>query len=327
MGDLILMGVIALVAAGAVLAGAQVFAGGASDQAMKRAKAMAGAKPARTRTKAQADPAQARRKAVQETLAELEKKQSETRKRMTLRAQIAQAGLEMDERRFLMLSAGLGAVAFVLALAFGQPLLLAVAIGFSAGFGLPRWVLGFMIGSRQKRFTEEFVNAIDIIVRGVKAGLPVNECLRICANETVPIVGNEFRTLVEGLKVGVTMDDGLKRMYERMPTAEVNFFMIVMAIQQRTGGNLSEALGNLATVLRDRKRLKGKIQAMSSEAKASAMIIGSLPFCVGFIVFLTTPDYISLLFSDPMGNVMLAVPVVWMGLGIVVMKKMIDFKF
>src|SRR5262249_25540877 len=138
--------------------------------------------------------------------------------------------------------------------------------------------------------------------------------------------GGEFNKLVEGLKVGVTLEQGLKRMYESMPTSEVSFFGIVMTIQQKSGGNLSEALSNLAGVLRDRKRLQGKIKAMSSEAKASAMIIGSLPPVVMGLVYWTTPDYIKALFTERMGNLMLAGCVIWMSVGIFVMSKMIAFK-
>ena len=165
-----------------------------------------------------------------------------------------------------------------------------------------------------------------MIVRSVKSGLPTHEALRIVAREAPNPVGSEFSTLVEGMKVGVTMEQGLKRMLESMPTAEVGFFSIVMTIQARSGGNLSEALGNLAGVLRDRRRLQGKIKAMSSEAKASALIIGSLPPGVMAIVYITTPKYISLLFTERAGNLMLAACAVWMSIGIMVMRKMINFK-
>ena len=139
---------------------------------------------------------------------------------------------------------------------------------FVVGLGLPRWVLGFLTARRKKKFTENFATAIDVIVRSVKSGLPTNEALRIVAREAPNPVGSEFHNLVESLKVGVTMEQALKRMMESMPTPEVGFFAIVMTIQGKSGGNLSEALGNLAAVLRDRKRLQGKIKAMSSEAKA-----------------------------------------------------------
>jgi len=201
-----------------------------------------------------------------------------------------------------------------------------VLAAFAAGLGLPRWVLGFMKRRREKAFTNEFANAIDVIVRSVRSGLPTNEALRIVARELPDPCGAEFGRLCEGLKVGVTLDQGVKKMYESMPTPEVAFFGIVMTIQQKSGGNLSEALSNLSAVLRDRKRLVGKIKAMSSEAKASAGIIGSLPPGVMGIVYLTTPNYISLLFTEHLGNLMLAGCAVWMGLGIAVMRKMINFK-
>jgi tight adherence protein B len=147
------------------------------------------------------------------------------------------------------------------------------------------------------------------------------------AKESPDPVGSEFRALIEGLKVGVSLDQGLVRMYDNMPTAEVSFFAIVMAIQLKSGGNLSEALSNLAAVLRDRKRLEGKIKAMSSEAKASAGIIGSLPVVVMALVYFTTPGYIALLFSERLGNLMLVACGIWMSIGIAVMRKMITFKF
>jgi tight adherence protein B len=197
---------------------------------------------------------------------------------------------------------------------------------FAAGFGFPRWSLSFLTNRRRKKFTAEFANAIDVIVRSVKSGLPTSEALRIVAKESPEPVGSEFSRLVEGSKIGVTLDQGLKRMFDSMPTSEVGFFSIVMTIQSRSGGNLSEALGNLSAVLRDRKRLEGKIRAMSSEAKASAMIIGSMPPGVMMLVYMTSPGYITLLFTEKMGNLMLLGCVVWMGIGIFVMRKMINFK-
>jgi tight adherence protein B len=185
----------------------------------------------------------------------------------------------------------------------------------------------FSVARRKKAFLREFANAIDVIVRGVKSGLPLNECLKIIAAESPEPVGPEFKNIIEGLKVGVTLEEGLRRMYQRMPLAEVNFFQIVLVIQQKTGGNLAEALSNLSAVLRDRKRLQGKIQALSSEAKASAGIIGSLPFIVGLLVYFTSPDYIILLFTERVGNFVLLCCLIWMSMGIFVMKKMINFKF
>jgi tight adherence protein B len=188
-------------------------------------------------------------------------------------------------------------------------------------------VLAFLKGQREKAFTREFAPAIDTIVRSVKSGLPVNEALKLVSTEIPEPVAGEFKLLVESLKVGVTMEDGLKRMYERVPTPEVNFLGIVMTIQQKSGGNLSEALTNLSGVLRDRKRLQGKIRAMSSEAKAGASIIGSLPPGVMTLIYVSTPTYIQPMFTVELGNLMLLGCAVWMAIGVLVMKKMVSFKY
>src|SRR5262249_54586425 len=150
-----------------------------------------------------------------------------------------------------------------------------------------------------------FAPALEIIVRGVKSGLPINDCLKIIANESPAPLGPEFMEVVDAQKIGVPLDQALAKLYERMPIPEVNFFMIVLAIQQKTGGNLSEALGNLARVLRDRKKLRMKVQAMSSEAKASAAIIGALPVAVATIMSISSPDYIAILFNERLGHLLL----------------------
>jgi tight adherence protein B len=238
------------------------------------------------------------------------------------------AGLSITPRTYWLMSAGLGLFVAVILFFVAHQVWYIVLLGmFATGFGLPRWILSFLKNRREKRFTREFANAIDVIVRSVKTGLPVVEAMKVVSTEIPEPVASEFKQLIEGLKVGVTLEQGLKRMFERMPTAEVNFFGIVMTVQQKSGGNLSEALGNLALVLRDRKRLQGKIRAMSSEAKASAGIIGSLPPAVMALVYFSTPEYINLLFQVKLGNLMLLGCVVWMALGILVMKKMISFKF
>lgn len=267
-----------------------------------------------------------RRKNVTALLKDLEKQQAEKKKRITLRRRLEWAGLDIEPRTFWMLSGGAAFVAIAICLITRQSLLATLLVAVPVGLGLPRWILSFLKNKREKAFTNEFANAIDVIVRSVKSGLPTNEALKIVAREISDPVGGEFNKLTEGLKIGVTLDQGLKKMFENMPTAEVSFFAIVMTIQQKSGGNLSEALSNLAFVLRDRKRLQGKIRAMSSEAKASAAIIGSLPPVVMGLVYMTSPQYIRLLFTEHMGNLMLAACVVWMAVGILVMKKMISFK-
>ncbi|HEY5048864.1 MAG TPA: type II secretion system F family protein [Rhizomicrobium sp.] len=273
-----------------------------------------------------ADATQQRRKVVTALLKDLENKQVERKKRPTLRRRIEQAGLRTSPRAFWMLSATAGLVAVSGCLVFRQSFLVAAMAAFAFGLGLPRWVLHFLKGRRLKKFTAEFASALDVIVRSVKTGLPTNEALKIVSREIAEPVAGEFSKLVEGLKVGISLEQGLKRMHESMPTAEVSFFAIVMTIQQKSGGNLSEALGNLAGILRERKRLQGKIKAMSAEAKASAMIIGSLPPAVMGLVYMSSPDYIKTLFIERIGNLMLVGCVLWMASGIFVMKKMISFK-
>jgi tight adherence protein B len=269
---------------------------------------------------------QQRRKSVSALLKDLEKQQKANKIRLSMRKRIEQAGLKMDPRTFYVASGFCGLIAAAACEFFHLSLIATVLGAFAAGVGLPRWLLLFLKARRQKAFTAEFANAIDVIVRSVKSGLPTNEALKIVAREMPQPVSGEFDQLVESLKVGVTLDQGVRRMYERMPTAEVNFFGIVMTIQSRTGGNLSEALSNLSAVLRDRKRLQGKIRAMSSEAKASAMIIGSLPPSVALMVYMSSPNYILPLFTTRAGNLMLAACVLWMSCGIFVMQRMISFK-
>lgn len=273
------------------------------------------------------DANQQRRKNVQTMLKELEKQTAQKNKRPSLRRRIEQAGLTIDIRTFWILSGVSGLLATILTLYTVSVVWIAPLAGFAFTLGFPRWVLGFLKMRREKQFTNEFAPAIETIVRSVKSGLPVNEALKVVSTEIPEPVSGEFRNLVESLKVGVTMEDGLKRMYERMPTPEVNFFAIVMTIQTKTGGNLSEALGNLSTVLRDRKRMQAKIKAMSSEAKAGAMIIGSLPPGVAGLIWITTPNYIQPMFDSQMGNLMLFGCGLWMASGIAVMKKMVSFKF
>jgi tight adherence protein B len=185
-----------------------------------------------------------------------------------------------------------------------------------------------MLGKRRrKKFSSHFPDAVDVIVRGIKSGLPVHDCFKIIARESPAPLGAEFQKLVEGLGVGLTLAQALDKMYERMPTPELKFFSIVIAIQQKTGGNLAEALNNLSVVLRARRMMGEKIKALSSEATASAGIIGSLPPAVMILVSLTTPAYMAKLFIDPRGQFMLFVAVAMMAFGVFVMKKMISFKF
>lgn len=273
------------------------------------------------------DTSKERKKAVQDTLDELEERQKERKQKLSLRVQIEQAGLEISERMFWAVSALAGVLIAGLVFFIGLGPIAIILGGFVGVIGVPRWVLTSMRKRRQKKFTEEFANALDVIVRGVKSGLPLNECLKIIANEAQEPVRGEFKLVTDGQKVGLPLDQSLVKLFERMPVAEVNFFMIVLIIQQSAGGNLSEALGNLSEVLRTRKQMRAKIQAMSSEAKASAMIIGSLPPGVAGLVYMTSPEYMITLFTTEPGHIMIGLSALWMSTGILVMRKMINFNF
>jgi tight adherence protein B len=267
-----------------------------------------------------------RRDTVETTIREIEERHRNS-KRVALSVRIARAGLSWSKRQFVMISIGIGAVMFVAGLFTGGSLYAAVPLGFAGAMGLPRWLLSFLKKRREAKFLDAFPDAVDIIVRGVKAGLPLLDCLKMIVIEAPEPLKSEFRAIVETQTIGMPLGDACAKLYEQMPVPEANFFGIVVAIQQRSGGNLAEALGNLSRVLRDRKKMKAKIRSMSQEAKASAGIIGALPIAVMTLVSITSPQYISLLWTEPMGHVMLAASVVWMSMGILVMKKMINFDF
>ncbi len=281
---------------------------------------------ARTERTAPRSAQQSRREQVEVTLKGIEERQKKA-KRVPLAARLSQAGLTWSKRRFLLTAGSLGFGAFFLVLATGAGLLPALGVAFAAGCGLPMWLLSLLKKRRLARFLDGFPDAVDLIVRGIKAGLPLFDSLRLIAEESDEPIRGEFRAIIETQTIGMPLGDACLKLYERMPVAEANFFGIVISIQQRAGGNLSEALGNLSRVLRDRKKMKAKIQAMSMEAKASATIIGALPFFVMTVTFITSPNYIELLFTDPLGHAMLAAAAIWMSIGVFVMRKMINFDF
>lgn len=265
-----------------------------------------------------------RRKQIQETLNQLGENEKQRRKRLTIRVMIEQAGLEISMRFFYIMSAVCGFGLAIVTMVFGLPWFVWIGAFIVGFFGLPRWVVKFLRNKRQQVFLNDFADAIDVMVRGLKAGLPINDAMRVIAAESGPPVGPEFVEVIEGQRVGITIDQGVERMVERMPLPEVQFLAIVMSIQAKTGGNLSEALGNLSKVLRDRKKMKSKIRAVSQEAKSSAAIIGALPFCIMGALWLLNPDYLQPLFSTRIGNIILTVSGGWMLTGVIVMKKMIN---
>jgi tight adherence protein B len=275
----------------------------------------------------QTDKAQrSRREQVEGSMKEVEARRQKEKK-VSLSIRLTQAGLDWTPRKFMIISGVLGLGCFAAAYLVGGGLLGAVGLAFAAGFGLPRWILGFLKTRREKKFIKALPDAVDVIVRGIKAGLPLFESIKVVAADAPEPLKGEFIAIIETQAIGMPLGEACARLFDRMPLPEANFFGIVIAIQQKSGGNLSEALGNLSKVLRDRKKMAEKIQAMSMEAKASAAIIGSLPPIVMLLVYLSTPDYISLLWTHPTGQLMLCGCVLWMSCGIFVMKKMINFDF
>jgi tight adherence protein B len=267
-----------------------------------------------------------RRGQVADSLKDLERRQQNLRN-PPLKTRIEQAGLGWTPKQYYLISALIGIVLGAIAYFFSGSIYLFPLGLFVGGLGVPRWVLKHLLKRRQKAFIKEFPNSIDIIVRGVKSGLPLGDCFRIVASESQEPVKSEFRGIMEMQTVGMGLGDAVERLYLRLGLPEANFFSIVISIQSKAGGNLSEALGNLAVVLRDRAKMRGKIQAMSMEAKASAWIIGSLPIFVGCMVYLVVPEYISQLWTRNVGLVLMGIAGFWMLCGVLTMRKMINFDF
>jgi tight adherence protein B len=270
-----------------------------------------------------------RRKSVQDSLKDLDDRQKardRNIKKPPLRIQLRQAGMSVSMERFYIFSAISGVVATIIAYVAGAPLIALPGALLAGAIGLPRWFVSFRRGRRVKAFLNEFPNALDVIVRAVKSGLPLNDGIRLIAQESQEPVKTEFRRIVEAQQMGMPTSEATLRMQETMPCPEAGFFGIVIQIQQQAGGNLSEALGNLSRVLRDRKKMKAKVNALSMEAKASAAIIGALPFIVAFLVYLTSPAYIMPLFTTSKGHLILGISAIWMAMGVFVMKKMINIE-
>jgi tight adherence protein B len=270
-----------------------------------------------------------RRKSVQDSLKELEEKQKNKDiniRKPPLRVQLRQAGMSVSIERFYLYSAICGLVLAAIAFVGGAPLLIVPGVMLVGAVGLPRWYVSFRRKRRVNAFLEEFPNALDVIVRAVKSGLPLNDGVRLIANEAQEPVKTEFRRIVDAQQLGLSIPDAVMRMPETMPCPEAGFFGIVIQIQSQAGGNLSEALGNLSRVLRDRKKMKAKVQALSMEAKASAAIIAALPFIVAIMTFFTSPAYIMLLFTTSTGHLILGISAVWMSFGILTMRKMMNFE-
>lgn len=270
-----------------------------------------------------------RKRSVEDTLKEIEETQRQNRgQKPTLTVRMRQAGLKWTKNGYIIISVLVALFSFIASITSGYLTLLpSLGIGLVGGLLIPHLYVNFMRKRQFKRFLNEFPNAVDVIVRGVKAGLPLIDCMKVIASDSSEPVRSEFREIIEDQTLGLPMDQAVNKLNERIPLPEANFFTIVIAIQSRSGGSLSEALGNLSKVLRDRKKMQAKIKAMSSEAKTSAGIIGCLPILVILAVYFTTPSYITLLFETFLGNIVLGAGAFWMLMGIMVMRKMINFDF
>jgi len=338
--DMMIYGIAAL-AFIAIVGIAFALTGNSSGVAKKRAKMVAqGQKSGAANGRKGGDENSQRRKETQRMLTKLRDDGAERRKRFVptdIKTKIEQAGLTLSPTLFWILSAVTGLVFAVLAHMSGAEGITAFGIAFKSkiaviigaaigGFlGLPRWILGFLAKRRAAKLTSQFGDGIDIIVRGVKSGLPLVECLRIIARESPAPLGPEFAALTDNMAMGADIERALQTLYNRVPLPEINFFVIVLTIQSKSGGNLSEALGNLSNVIRSRRMMREKVKAMSSEAKASAGIIGSLPFAVGTMVYFTTPSYVLELFTTETGHFLLFVAFSMYSTGIMIMRKMINF--
>ncbi len=243
-----------------------------------------------------------------------------------LRKRLEMTGKDITLAKYLMIC--LGIVAFV-SIAFifrGAPVILSLLLGVFLGIGGPHFVIGKMIKRRVNKFTVNFPDAIELMVRGLRSGLPITETLGIVSSEIPGPVGVEFRMVADKMKIGRTMEAALQDTADRLGTPEFQFFVITLAIQRETGGNLAETLSNLADVLRKRAQMKLKIRAMSSESKASAYIVGSLPFVVFTLVYMINPHYMGGFFSDQRLMVAGMGGLVWMGIGAAIMAKMVNFE-
>lgn len=297
----------------------------------RRVRAIAGveARPAASDRKL-VDDSRSRQQSVEKTVRQLEQMQrarDRKSRRPPLALRLQQAHLGWSRRTYFIITAVVGLVCTVVALVATGSTLAALGFGIAGGLLLPHLYVGHKRKTRLKRFAAEFPGAIDVIVRGIKAGLPLTDCVRLIATEAAEPVCSEFKIVVDDQLLGMPVDEATQRLAERVPLSEASFFAIVIAIQSRTGGSLSDVLGNLSRVLRERKKMQGKIKAMSAEAKASGGIIGALPVVVAGLVYLTSPDYISLLATTAIGNMVLVASGLWMLMGVLVMRKMINFNF
>ncbi len=243
-----------------------------------------------------------------------------------LRLRLVQTGKTWTLGQYFMACIGIGVVVMVLLLLKGAPLFMALLAGVAVGLGLPHKAVSFLIKRRINKFTAKFPDAIELLVRGLRSGLPITETMGVVGAEVPGPVGVEFRLIGDRIKIGRTMEAALQETADRLGTPEFQFFTITLAIQRETGGNLAETLANLADVLRKRAQMKLKIKAMSSESKASAYIVGSLPFFVFFTVYFMNPQYMMGFFHETRLMIAGSIGLIWMGIGAFIMAKMVSFE-
>ena len=265
-----------------------------------------------------------KRKEIQNKLKKQEKDKSI--KKISLSQRLLQAGLGISVSTFWLMSLGCGMALGLGALVFNGNLMVAGGALFVGTLGLPRMVLASLKKRRQKKFLLEFPNAIDVVVRGVRSGLPLNDALKMIAEEASEPLRSEFLVLISEQKMGISIQEGLFRMNNRIELSELNFLAIVITIQQTMGGNLSETLSNLSKIIRDRHKMRAKIDAMSTEAKSSAAIIGSLPLMIIAGISAMSPGYLDPLFETPTGHMLIGGSLFWMFCGVMVMRQMINMK-
>ena len=322
--------IIALAAAGGIFCLGFLLLGGSTSNNSARVKKISGKETAAGNilSRLKVDDGGGRRKQIEDSLGKIEERQKTKKKKAkSLPSRLIQANWKTKPQTFMIISVILAVISGGIPFTLGLSPLFCLGLAVVVGFGLPRFILGSAINRRQKKFTSHFADAMDIIVRGVRTGLPLGDCLKIIAHESPEPLGGEFRKVVEGESVGIPLEICLEQLYERIPISEVNFFSTVLNIQKQTGGNLGESLANLSSVLRGRKLLAEKIKSLSAEAKMSAMIIGALPIVVMVIVTLVAPDYMTELYTTPTGHRNLMIGAAMMVMGTLMMRKMINFKF
>ena len=298
-----------------------------SSRADKRIKALQGDVQVQRQTISADKVRETRRRSVQDALKQQADALNARRAKNTLKHRMFQAGVKTAPKVWIRNCIILGGTLFVVLLAVQVPLLFAAVLAFAGAYVLPNFYLGWRRKRYQSAYLDELPNAVEAIVRGVKAGMPLNDSIRLVAKEVREPVKSEFMRVLDQQAVGKGMAEAVEVLFDRVPLSEVNFFIVVINVQQQAGGNLSEALSNLAGVLRNRKKMKAKVKAMSSEAKASALIIGALPVFVIAAVSVVSPSYLSPLFTTSGGMICLGVAAFMMAMGAFIMNRMIQFDY